>query len=319
MKIWKSFAACLLAGCLVAGMTGCGAGSGSEGSQTEKVSSEKEEKPALEYTNKEPVPLWDSAKDMAFYDESVSGQAVTTITPYIAEAASGDGCVIICPGGGYQHLATEKEGTEPAEALNENGITAFVLEYRIIPNSKEAILSDISRAVRFVRYYAEDFGIDPDKIAVMGYSAGGHLAAMKVVHNDIDTQNQDAIDEVSDKVDCGILCYAVMSFMDPYAHKGTRENFLKDLVNDETARAEYSAELQVTSETPPCFVWHCRNDSTVPVQNSENFVQAMKEAGVECEFYQYAFGGHGLGLASEKTDVKEWFPTCVAWLKNRGY
>lgn len=315
MKLWKRLTACLLAGSMAIGLTACG-GSGNKDEYDKEA---KEEKIVLEYTNKQPIPLWDSVENMAYYDESISEQTVTAITPYIAEAATGDGCVIICPGGGYQHLATEQEGTAPAEALNENGISAFVLEYRIIPNSKEAILSDVSRAVRFVRYHAEEFGIDPDKIAVMGYSAGGHLAAMKVVHNDIDTQNKDAIDKVSDKVDCGILCYAVMSFMDPYAHKGTRENFLKDLVDDEEMRELYSAELQVTSDTPPCFVWHCRNDSTVPIQNSENFVNAMKEAGVECEFYQYAFGGHGLGLAQNKTDVKEWFPTCVKWLKNRGY
>ncbi len=315
MKLWKRVTACLLAGSMLAGLAACGSSNKSTDSKKEA----KEEKITLEYTNKQPVSLWNSAEEMAYYDSSISGQAVTAITPYIAEETSGAGCVIICPGGGYQHLAIEKEGIEPAEALNENGISAFILEYRIIPNSKEAILSDISRAVRFVRYHAEEFGIDPDKIAVMGYSAGGHLAAMKVVHNDIDTQNKDAIDKVSDKVDCGILCYGVLSFMDPYAHKGTRENFLKDLVDDEKMREMYSAELHVTSDTPPCFVWHCRNDSTVPIQNSENFVNVMKEAGVECEFHQYAFGGHGLGLATGKTDVKEWFPTCVTWLKNRGY
>lgn len=313
MKLWKRVATCFVAGSLIIGLTAC------SGSDSADKTEKKEEKIVLEYTNKEPVPLWDSVENMAFYDDSITPQAVTQITPYIAEASSGDGCVIICPGGGYQHLATELEGIEPAEALNENGISAFVLEYRIIPYGMDAILSDISRAVRFVRYHAEEFGINPDKIAVMGYSAGGHLASMKVVHNDIDTQNKDAIDKVSDKVDSGILCYPVVTFANEFAHEGTRDNFLGSSVGDTTLAEKYSAEINVTKDTPPCFVWHCRNDGTVPVENSRNFVNAMKEAGVECEYHEYAFGGHGLGLAENKTEVKEWFPKCVTWLKNRGY
>lgn len=312
MRLWKRMTVLMLAGCVAAGLFAC---SGASGETSEK----KEEKIKLSYTNKEPVSLWDSAEDMAFYDETITSQAVTQMIPYIAEASSGEGCVIICPGGGYQHLATELEGIEPAEALNENGISAFVLEYRILPYTMDAILSDVSRAVRFVRYHAEEFGIDPDKIAVMGYSAGGHLAAMKVVHENIDTENKDAIDKVSDKVDCGILCYPVLTFMDEYAHKGSRENFMGTSVGDMELLKTYSAELNVTKDTPPCFVWHCRNDGTVPVENSRNFVSTMEEAGVECEYHEYAFGGHGLGLALNKTEAKEWFPNCVKWLKNRGY
>lgn len=317
MKLWKRVAACLLAGSMLTGLTACGNGTDSSTASEKET---KEEKITLEYTNKQPIALWDSVENMAFYDETITGQAVTELTPYVAEETSGAGCVIICPGGGYQHHALEKEGTAVAEEFNKNGITAFVLQYRIAPYTYEAILSDVSRAVRFVRYHAEELGIDPEKIAVMGFSAGGHLAAMKVVHNNLDTQEKDAIDKVSDEVDSGILCYPVLTFTDPYAHKGSRGNFLGDLVDDEAMREKYSAELNVTSDTPECFVWHCEVDTTVPYQNSQMFADAMADAGVACELHLYKYGAHGMGLAlTNKSEVKNWFPDCVTWLKNRGY
>lgn len=317
MRKWKKVAAVLLAGAVLVSATGCR--SAKEGKQTTDKK-EQEEKQVLEYVNKEPVNLWDSVEDMAYYNEEITGQAVTQLIPYVAEETSGAGCVVICPGGGYQHHALEKEGTAVAEAFNANGITAFVLSYRVKPYEEKAILSDVGRAVKFVRYHAEEFGIDPEKIAVMGFSAGGHLAAMKVVYNQLDTGSLDAIDKVSDKVDCGVLCYPVLTFRDPYAHRGSRTNFLGALADDEEARQKYSAELQVNSDTPPCFVWHCKVDKTVPYQNSEMFAGAMEQAGVECKLNLYLYGAHGLGLATtNQSEVKDWFPDCVTWLKNRGY
>lgn len=312
-KSWKQVAAYLFTGVLLLSVSACG-GSVKE----EKEVKKEEEKIVFEYTNKEAISLWEKEEDMPYYDASVTGQSVT-LTPYVLEGTTDAGCVIICPGGGYQHLATEKEGTAPALAFNENGIAAFVLEYRVKPYTYKAILSDVFRAIRFVRYHAEEFGIDPDKIAIMGSSAGGHLATMSLEHYDEDEQNLDAIDKVSAKPDYGILCYPVMSLQQPYAHKGSRDNFLGDEASNEEMLKKYSGDLGVTKDTPPCFIWHCEPDRSVPYQNSQLFVDAMNAAGVECEFHLYKIGAHGLGLASEVKEVNAWFGNCVTWLKKQGY
>ena len=315
----KRIIAGLLMTATAVALCGCQSGRNTDVQSNQAEESEKMQQEAFTYENKTALPLWESEGDMPYYDESITGQSVSTLTPYIA-AASGEGCVIICPGGGYQKVVMDKEGSEPAEALNENGISAFVLQYRIAPYTYKAIMSDVVRAVRYVRYHAEDFGVNPDKIAVMGFSAGGHLAAMELEHYHEDTQDLDEIDAVSAKADCGILCYPVISLTDPYAHKGSRESFLGDEWEDKVLQETYSAQLGViTSDISPCFIWHCKTDSGVPYQNSELFAKAMEAAGVECVFKLYQYGGHGLGLATEKTEVCEWFPQCVEWLKGRGY
>ena len=310
----KKIAAVLLSGILAAAAVGCGSSSKEADNTAPKV--EKEE--AFVYTNAQPMALWKNVEDMPYYDDDVTGQAVT-LTPYVADGGNG-GCLIICPGGGYGNVVTEKEGTAPAKALNENGISAFVLNYRVAPYDYHAMLTDIFRAIRYVRYHAEDFGIDPDKIGVMGFSAGGHLAAMSLEHFEEDTQDGDEIDAVSAKPDCGVLCYPVLSMQDEYTHQGSREKFLGDKKDDEEYIQKYSAELGVTQDTPPCFVWHCDTDSTVPYQGSQAFADAMSQADVPCEFHLYHWGGHGLGLATDnKAEVKDWFPTCIEWLRGLGF
>lgn len=276
-------------------------------------------KAAAAYAEHERLQLWEDKSKIPFYDESLSGKT-PTITPYIAEENTNGGCVIVCPGGGYVSLATEKEGTKPAMALNENHISAFVLEYRIKPYTKEAILSDVCRAIRYVRYHAEEFGIDPDKISIMGFSAGGHLSAMALEHYEEDEQNTDEIDKVSAKPDYGILCYPVISLKDELTHEVTREAFLgTGQTSDQELIKKYSAEEGVTKKISPVFIWHCEKDQAVPVANSEKFAEAMKEAGVDCELHIYPYGAHGLGMAENNDPAKEWFPACVKWLQKYGY
>ena len=248
----KKIAAVLLSGILAAAAVGCGSSSKEADNTAPKV--EKEE--AFVYTNAQPMALWKNVEDMPYYDDDVTGQAVT-LTPYVADGGNG-GCLIICPGGGYGTVVTEKEGS--------------------------------------------------------------HLAAMSLEHFEEDTQDGDEIDAVSAKPDCGVLCYPVLSMQDEYTHQGSREKFLGDKKDDEEYIQKYSAELGVTQDTPPCFVWHCDTDSTVPYQGSQAFADAMSQVDVPCEFHLYHWGGHGLGLATDnKAEVKDWFPTCIEWLRGLGF
>lgn len=274
-------------------------------------------KEPLVFENKKNITLWETREDMPYYDDSMNQEA--RIIPYIPEHQTSKGCVIICPGGGYRALATKKEGFAPAEAFNEEGIAAFVLKYRLAPYDYHAMLSDVCRAVRFVRYYAEDFGIDPDKIAIMGSSAGGHLAAMNLKHAAEDEQAQDAIDKMEAQADFGILCYAVTTIENDLAHEGTRGGFLGEESTDDKLAKKYSAHNDITEEMSPCFVWHCKGDETVPYEGSEQFANAMEEAGIECELHLYENGAHGIGLGEEDPEAGQWFSDCVLWLQSHGF
>lgn len=280
--------------------------------QTEEVVQESHE--PLVFENRQRLPLWETAADMPFYSSEVHESNTASITPYIVENNESKSCVIICPGGGYTSLATKKEGIPVAEAWNAQGVSAFVLQYRITPYHYEAMLADVCRAVRYVRYYAEDFGVDPDKIVIMGFSAGGHLAAMNLEHAAEDTQNTDAIDKMDARANAGVLCYPVISLQDEYGHAASRDNFLGDAASDETLVKKYSAEEGVDESMPPVFIWHCKGDTIVPYENSQIFADAMEEAGVQCELHLYDGGEHGLAL-SEGESAEGWFDLCVDWMK----
>lgn len=266
------------------------------------------------YKEHDEILLWENMQDMPYGEERLE-KLNPTITPYIAENNTSGGCVIICPGGGYVQLARKKEGYEPAEAFNQNQITAFVLEYRTSPYEGEAAMADIFRAIRYVRYHAEEFGIDPEKISVMGFSAGGHLATMAMQHYNMDEQNLDEIDKVSARPDFGILCYPVISFKE----EGTTvEAFLgEDDMGNEDLVKKYSGEEQVTEEMPPVFLWYCENDFLV--NQSEDFVNALREKEIPYEIHIYKEGKHGIGLGAGYGEAEEWFPTCVKWLQSNGY
>lgn len=239
---------------------------------------------------------------------------VPEITAY--EAGS-KGAVIIFPGGGYV-MRAEHEGDGYAKWLAKNGITAFVVSYRVAPYKHPAQLSDAMRAIKFVRFYAEKYGIDRDKIAVMGSSAGGHLAAAVSVHHDSDVyEPTDRIDKESARPDATILCYPVID-MGMYGHDVTRNTLLG--VRCKMAMREFmSLQLQVNEDTPEAFIWHTATDSVVDVTNSLLYAQALREEDIPFEMHIYPMGEHGLGLAENEEYVAKWSDNLMAWLKLKNW
>jgi acetyl esterase/lipase len=229
--------------------------------------------------------------------------------------------VIICPGGGYGVLAYDWEGTDIAKWLNANGIAAIVLKYRL-PNSKSNIvpqlspLLDAQRAIRTTRANAEKWHIKRDKIGIMGFSAGGHLASTAGTHFDAGNANApDTIDRLSCRPDFMILMYPVITMSQPYMHQGSRNNLIG--ANADSALAKYySNDLQVTKETPPTFLVHATDDGGVPVENSLSFYQALKNNKVPAEMHIYPYGGHGFSLAIGKGYLATWPDRCIDWLRS---
>ena len=234
-----------------------------------------------------------------------------------------DKAVLIYPGGGYTMLAYDWEGTEIAKWFNSKGITAFVLKYRL-PNSKsqktpnEAPLQDAQRAIRWVRFNADKFGINPNKIGVIGFSAGGHLAA--TLGTQFDTKNnfkEEPIDTISARPDFMALIYPVITMKDDYTHKGSRNQLIGKKPTQKLIK-QYSNELQVTENTPPTFLVHSSNDSAVPVENSLQFYKALNDKKVKVEMHIYPYGGHGFSLAiNQKGYLHTWLDRLEDWLKTR--
>lgn len=228
--------------------------------------------------------------------------------------------VIICPGGGYTYLSYNWEGSDPARWLNSKGIAAIVLKYRL-PNSSSAVvphlspLSDAKRAMRLVRFYAAKWNIKKDKIGIMGFSAGGHLASTLGTHFDNgDPSSPDSIEQMSSRPDFMVLVYPVITMSKPVMHAGSRNNLIGQ-TPDSTLALLYSNELQVTKETPPGFLLHATDDKTVPVENSLLFYQALVRNGIQAELHIFPKGGHGFGLGIGKGAVESWTELCTAWLR----
>ncbi|MFZ9331736.1 MAG: alpha/beta hydrolase [Chitinophagaceae bacterium] len=224
-------------------------------------------------------------------------------------------CVIICPGGGYRILASEHEGTDVAKYFNSIGIHALVLKYRIPsddhqPDKKIAPLQDAQRAVQLVREHAKDWKVDPKKVGIMGFSAGGHLASSLAVHyDDIKIKENN---KISVRPDFQILGYPVISFS-KFSHVGSRKNLLgKD--STESMMNYFSNELHVNSNTPIAFLVHAKDDKVVPIENSFIYVDALKSNGVEAELFVYETGGHGFGMIN-KTSSESWINAMKSWLQ----
>lgn len=227
--------------------------------------------------------------------------------------------VVVCPGGGYGHLAMGHEGDAIANWYNEAGIHAFILRYRIAPRYHHpAPLTDAQRAVRTVRARAEEWGVDPDRIGIMGFSAGGHLASSAITHFDDGALTaKDKIERVSCRPDFAVLCYPVISLTTEYCHVGSRRNLLGPNPPEGLAES-LSPELQVARDTPPTFLFHTSDDKGVPSENSVLFYLALRKAGVPAEMHIYEPGRHGLGLAQDHPALKTWPDLCLNWLRVRG-
>jgi acetyl esterase/lipase len=227
--------------------------------------------------------------------------------------------VVVCPGGGYQMLATEKEGYDPAKWLNSLGIAAFVLKYRLGPRYHyPAETDDGLRAVRYVRDHAADYDLKSDHIGIWGFSAGGHLASFVGTHFDSgNPAAADPIDRVSSRPDFMVLAYAVIAFDTAYAHQGSLRNLLGEHPDLKLVRY-VSSERQVTAKTPPTFLFTTDSDTTVPDENSILFYLAMRKSHVPGEMHVFEPGDHGVGLASTNTTLSIW-PTLLAnWFRTRG-
>ena len=240
------------------------------------------------------------------------------IYPAPLEKATGT-AVIICPGGAYWGLAIKHEGIQVAKWLNSLGITAFVLKYRlpdgsIMENKSIGPMQDGQKAIRIVRNRAKEWGIDPNRIGIMGFSAGGHLAATLSVHfNEKVYQPEDL---TSARPDFSLLIYPVISMKDDITHWGSRENLLGKSPSAEQI-AHFSNELQVNSETPPAFMVHSLDDDAVLVQNSISYALAMHKFKIPCELHIYQSGGHGYGLGRSKNTESSWPEACRKWFESR--
>ncbi len=226
--------------------------------------------------------------------------------------------VVICPGGGYGHLAMSHEGTEIAEWLNKQGFTAFILQYRIAPRYHHpAPMQDVQRALRLVRARATPWNVDPRHIGIWGFSAGGHLASTAATHFDEGKKDaDDPIERVSCRPDFAILSYPVITMKRPFTHGGSRDNLLGKQPSEELVKS-LSNDEQVTAKTPPTFLFHTTEDTAVPPENSIRFYLALRKAGVPAELHIYEKGRHGVGLASKDPVLSSWPARLADWLKRQ--
>ena len=276
-----------------------------------------------------PIDLWESevplrfakhkdravenrGKSLGVLDRWITGVSRPTLSLYQANASNTDQpphpAAVICPGGGYYGLAIDKEGHDTARWLNSLGITAVVLESRTAPFKVGAPKADVQQAIQVVRQNAKQWRVDPRRIGVVGYSAGGHLASTAGTH---------FADNLSARPDFMILVYAVTSLEASITHRGSRNN----VIGERPSRAlvaEYSNDLRVTKATPPTYLVHALDDSAVPIEHSRRFASALENLGIPVTLDTYETGGHGFGLGVNGGQISEWPGKCAKWLEEQG-
>jgi len=264
------------------------------------------------------IPLWRSGAPGALGDAADDTPTLTVYLPAGPNVTKTG--VVVAPGGGYEHLAIQKEGEDIALWLNTRGVAAFVLKYRLGPKYHHPIeLGDAQRAIRTVRANAAEYGVATDHVGMWGSSAGGHLTATAETRFDNGNASAvDAIDRQGSRPDFLVLAYPVITLMDPQAHTGSRKFLLGD-VPDPALVQSLSAETQVTSDTPPTFLFATTDDKTVPVMNSVLFYEALVKAKVPVEMHLFQHGGHGAGLAAANPQLSVWPDLVIKWMRERGY
>ncbi len=266
----------------------------------------------------EPIPLWPNGAPGAKGNAEIDTPAVR-IYP-AAEANATGACVVVLPGGGYRHLAMDHEGQQIAAWFNSIGVTAAVVSYRLAPNyGHPSPMLDAQRGIRYVRANAEKLKIDPNRVGVMGFSAGGHLAStVSTLFDAGDSSSSDPIDRQSSRPDFSILCYPVISLKSSFTHGGSKKNLLGE--NPDPALVEkLSTETQITKDTPPTFIFHTAEDKAVPVQNAIVYFEALQKHGIASEMHIYQKGPHGVGLAPKDPVLSTWKERLADWLKINGF
>ena len=245
-----------------------------------------------------------------------------TISIYLpAEGKATGAAIVVCPGGGYGHLAVDHEGRQVGEWLNSLGVTAFVLKYRHSASGYRhpVPLQDAQRAIRTVRARASEWKLDPDRVGILGFSAGGHLASTTGTHFDAGKPDaDDVIERVSSRPDIMVLVYPVISLTSEHTHKGSKKNLLGDNPDEKLVQS-LSNDTQVTPDTPPTFLMHTSADTAVPPENSVLFYLALRKAKVPVEMHIYETGQHGVGLAQKDPVLSSWPGRCADWLRLRGF
>lgn len=260
------------------------------------------------------IPLWPEKA----LETGEANAGCPSLTPSVLGGAGPHPAMVVIPGGGYVARA-DHEGEPIARWLNRLGIAAFVLNYRVAPFAYPAQLEDAQRAIRLVRYRAEQWRLDPQRVGVLGFSAGGHVASTAGTHHDTgDPAASDPVERISSRPDLLVLCYPVVT-MGQFAHAGSRAAVLGARQHDEDLAALLSNELQVTEDTPPTFLWHTANDPSVPVENSLLFAAALRRRQVPFELHVFEHGPHGIGLAPDYPGAGAWAALCAAWLKRHRF
>jgi len=262
------------------------------------------------------IRLWEKAAPAALGESDTD---VPTLTVHRANRGAIGTGIVVAPGGGYGGLAVDHEGRQVAALFNAMGVTAFVLKYRLGPRYHHPVqLGDAQRAIRLVRTRAEEFGVAADRIGMMGFSAGGHLASTAGTHFDRGQPDAaDPVDRAGSRPDFLILAYPVISFDAAITHAGSLRNLLGELPDPKLVE-HLSNDVQVTADTPPTFLFHTTADTAVPVENSVRFYLALRKAKVPAEMHLFENGPHGVGLALGDPALSAW-PTLLSnWLRGRG-
>ncbi len=263
------------------------------------------------------LPLWQGQAPGQMGDEDKDKPTITVYLP--RTTAKGMTAVVVAPGGGYGALAMNHEGRQVANFLNSLGVAAFVLKYRLGPKYHHPVeLGDAQRAIRMIRSHAAEWSIAPDKIGILGFSAGGHLASTASTHFDAGNPSAaDPIDRVGSRPDFAVLGYPVVTFTQPWTHKGSAKNLLGDNP-DPALLKSLSNETQVTAQTPPTFIFHTNADTGVPAENSIYYFLALRANKVPAEMHIFEKGPHGVGLAGNDPALAEWSKLLALWMKGRG-